>query len=408
MIKRMSAICLCIGVLSGCSAKDTSSVSSEKEVVVPAISTESTSATEATTAPTTEAQTEAVTQPEIESTNSLTYSIDESGIGLIVDGESVQYISLGYEPDERDIVADDFDFDGYKDIFIPSKEYGGFPGTFYRYIPDSKQFESWDELNKIGRKMTVVSQSEKVLVRSAYAKTGSRHTYYKWNNDVLEKDMLKDCYFSNYEVIDYYEYIPDGSKILVKRELIKPESNDVFKTFERDELVYFSVKENGIEVLHDGEVIKTIEGNYAEIYAPLVESWGYYTLEDAIYKRDYNFDGCLDYFIPDNLQPGNNPGTYYRYDSNSGTFEKWDEMNKIGGNSYTNSKNNTVIFYEISDEYSQTAYQWDNGALKAVGYRVRSSDESGKTMITDYTFDENGEKVFSASYEAGEAPDFYG
>ena len=36
-----------------------------------------------------------------------------------------------------------------------------------------------------------------------------------------------------------------------------------------------------------------------------------------------------------------------------------------------------------------------------------TSDEDGKSTVTDYTFDENGEKVFSESYEAGEAPAFY-
>lgn len=398
MIKRISVICLCVGVLSGCSAKDKSSVSSEKEViVVPTTSAETTSATEATTAPESEATTEAVTQPVIESTNSLTYSIDESGIGLIVDGESVQYISLGYEPDERDIVTDDFDFDGYMDIFIPSKEYRGFPGTFYRYIPDSKQFESWDELNKIGRKMTVVSQSEKILVLSAYSKTGSRHTYYKWNNDVLEKYMLKDCYFSNYEVADYYEYIPDGSKILVKRELIKPESNDVFKTFGRDELVYFSVKENGIEVLRDGEVIETIEGNYAEIYAPMTENQ-YYTLEDAIYEIDFDFDGYFDVFIPDSIQLYPPTGRYYRYNPDTGLLEEWEELNKIARQlsprTYSDMSIGNVLEEYVGDG-KNSIYKWnDDGSLKFIGRSETVIDENtNKSTTTWYIIDENGNEV---------------
>lgn len=397
MIKRISAICLCIGVLSGCSDKDKSSISSEKDVVVPATSAESTSATAAATALVTEATSEAVTQPEIKSTNSLTYSIDENGIQLIVDGESVQYISLGYEPDERDIVADDFDFDGYIDIFIPSNEYGGFPGTFYRYIPDTKQFEPWDELNKIGRKMTVVSESEKILVLSEYSKTGSRHTYYKWNNDVLEKYMLKDCYFSYYEVADYYEYIPDGSKILIKRELRKPESNDVFKTFGRDELVYFSVNKNGIEVLCDGEVIETIEGNYAEIYAPMAESQ-YYTLEDAIRERDFDFDGYFDVFIPDYIQLYPPTGQYFRYNPDTGLLEEWDELNKIGKlmipRTYSDMSIGDVL--EVYNWGGQTfIYKWDDdGSLKFIGRSETVIDENtNKSTTTWYIIDENGNEV---------------
>lgn len=127
LINLISAVCLCTGVLYGCSDGGKSSETDENQVIV---TVEATSATEETTALATEAPTEAVTQTEIKPTNALTYSIDENGIELIVDGESTQYISLGYETEKRDIVADDFDFDGYKDIFIPAKEYGGIPGTF--------------------------------------------------------------------------------------------------------------------------------------------------------------------------------------------------------------------------------------------------------------------------------------
>lgn len=338
LINLISAICLCAGVLYGCSDGGKSSETDENQVIV---TVEATSATEETTALATEAPTEAVTQPEVKTTHALTYSIDENGIELIVDGESTQYISLGYETEKRDIVADDFDFDGYKDIFIPAKEYGGIPGTFYRYIPDSKQFEPWDELNKIGRQMTVYN-GEPILVLSDYSQTGSRYTYYKWNNEVLEKVSFKDVYFSTYEISDYYKYSADGSKVLVKRELRNWENNALFKTFERDELVYFSVKENGIEVLSDGEVIQTIEGNYAEIYAPIAEN-SYYTIEDAIYKMDYDFDYYLDVFIPDDISY-NSTGTYYRYDPDTGLLEEWDELNKLSGRAYA-SKKNTINVY---------------------------------------------------------------
>lgn len=402
LINLISAICLCAGVLYGCSDGGKSSDTDENQVIE---TVETTSATEAATAPTTEAPTEAVTQPEIKETNNLTYSIDENGIELIVDGESTQYIPLGYEPDESNIVADDFDFDGYKDIFIPSEEYRGFKGTYYRYIPASKQFEPWDELNKIGRRMGVYNGEQSLILRE-YSKTGSRYTYYKWNNDVLEEDMLKDVYFSNYEISDYYEYSTYGSRVLVKRELRNWENGELLKTFERDELVYFSIKENGIEVLRDGKVIQTIEGNYAEAYAPLVESSGYYTLEDAIYKMDYDFDGYLDVFIPDDISY-DSAGTYYRYDPDSGLLEKWDEMNKIGKEAYASRKNTINVYQSMGSDFCITAYQWDNGTLKPIGYRVRSLDENGETTVTDYTFDENGEKAFSASYEAGEAPNFY-
>lgn len=402
IVKRIFSICLCAGILSGCSDGEKSSETNKNQS---AITAETTSATEGTTVPTTETKNEAVTQSEIKTTNSLTYSIDENGIELIVDGESTQYVSLGYETEKRNIVADDFDFDGYKDIFIPAENHGGITGTFYRYIPDSKQFEPWEELNKIGRQMTVLSESDQILVLTDYAQTGSRYTYYKWNNDALEKTSFKDVYFGNYLISDYYECSADGNDILVKREFRNLENNALFKTLERDELVYFSINKNGIDVLKDGEVMQTIDGNYAEIYAPIAED-PYYTIEDAIYKIDYDFDGYLDVFIPDDLS-SEPTGIYYRYDPDTGYLEEWDELNKIGKMAYASSKDTVKVYHSEAEGSCVTAYQWDNGTLKAIGYRERIYNEDEKSTVTDYTFDESGEKIFAASYEAKDAPDFY-
>lgn len=98
LINLISAVCLCAGVLYGCSDGGKSSETDENQVIV---TVEATSATEETTALATEAPTEDVTQSEIKETNNLTYSIDENGIELIVDGESTQYISLGYETEKK-------------------------------------------------------------------------------------------------------------------------------------------------------------------------------------------------------------------------------------------------------------------------------------------------------------------
>ncbi len=74
---------------------------------------------------------------------------------------------------------------------------------------------------------------------------------------------------------------------------------------------------------------------------------------------------------------------------------------------YASSKDTVKVYHSEAEGSCVTAYQWDNGTLKAIGYRERIYNEDEKSTVTDYTFDESGEKVFAASYEAKDAPDFY-
>ena len=102
---------------------------------------------------------EPVTETTVETTtekkkNFLVYSVTENKVELKLNKKVVQTIELDYSPIREYISADDFDFDGYTDIFIPS-EHSGISGTYYRYNPETEQFEEWDELNEFGYKLTV-------------------------------------------------------------------------------------------------------------------------------------------------------------------------------------------------------------------------------------------------------------
>lgn len=169
----------------------------------------------------------------------------------------------------------------------------------------------------------------------------------------------------------------------------------------------FKVEADGI-YFFKGSIFQKIELDCSE----LLECAERYNEEPEYFLviEDFNFVDYDDLFVPYGVGTPNIMGTYFYMNPTRdfNPFEEWDEMNKIGKKAYAIRKNAIKVYQNNVEGLNVTAYQWDNGTLKAIGYRVReASDEDGKFTITDYNFDENGEKVFAASYEAGEAPDFY-
>lgn len=326
----------------------------------------------------------------------LTYIVTENGISLKINGKDVQSLELGYSPKEDYISAADFDFDGYVDIFIPFKD-SYMEGCYYRYNPDTEQFENWDKLNEIGYVMKI--DDNDTLLKKMYSQEGSKYITYKWKNDEISPVLLSHYYFTSKEAInDLYEYTPDGSTVLFERQLIDSNNNAKYKTYTRDELVYFSVRENGIDVLRDGEVIQTIEGDYfgeLDLAARKVrreipidppqylDEYGFYVPEDFLDTTDFDFDGYFDLFIPTNHL--SDTGVYYRFNPETELFEEWNELNQIGKKVYTVKGNEYLTSYHSngSKEFEKCIYQWENDSLVRVSREISFYDENGE-RFTDY------------------------
>lgn len=326
----------------------------------------------------------------------LTYTMTENGISLKMNGKAVQSLELGYSPKEDYISAADFDFDGYEDIFIPFKD-SYMEGCYYRYSPDTEQFENWDKLNEIGYVMEIGDND--TLLMKMYSQEGSKFITYKWKNDEISPVLLSHYYYTSKGVInDLYEYTTDGSTVLFERQLIDSNNNAKYKTYTRDELVYFSIKTNGIDVLRNGKVIQTIEGDYfgeLDLAARKVrreipidpsqylDKYGFYVPEDFLDTTDFDFDGYFDLFIPTNHL--SDTGVYYRFDPETELFEEWNELNQIDKRVYTVKENEYLTSYHSNDskEFEKCIYHWENNSLVRVSREISYYDENGE-RFTDY------------------------
>ncbi|MDE6780128.1 MAG: hypothetical protein K2J40_01530 [Ruminococcus sp.] len=335
---------LCMVFLFGCTEKNTQ---------IP--ETPATTAVQTTAETTAEPVTEATTERK---KNFLVYSVTENKVDLKLNKKIVQTIELDYCPIRDWISAEDFDFDGYTDIFIPS-EYSGTSGTYYHYNPDTEHFDEWEEVNKTGCILTV--NSDNTLTSTSYSEYGDISRIYQWNGDSLELSELLDCYGSkNGYINDLYEYQPDGSKILVERAYINSKNNARYKTLGRDEVIYFEVTENSVNAMRDGTIIQSFENN--TIYNHSLSGERHTPPEKYLDTSDFDYDGYEDLFIPETADKG----TYYRFNPDTERFDKWDELNKTGDIFFMEPDDENYlrsIIYKDGTYYETLVREWQNGKL---------------------------------------------
>lgn len=365
---------LAVLFLSGCA--------SESNTEIPSADTNVIKETQQTTiSETINTETTTTTRPK---SNYLVYSVTENKVDLKLNKKVVQTIELDYRPIRDYISAQDFDFDGYTDIFIPS-ERSGLSGTYYHYNPETEQFEEWDELNKIGYRLT--AEQDNTLTTTSYLEYGNFSKKYKWNGDLLESVAIVDYYYSkNGYINDLYEYQPDGSKILVERTYINPENNAKYKTLGRDEVVYFEVTENSVNAMRDGKILQSFENN--TLYERSLSGERHTTPEKYLDTSDFDYDGYEDLFIPESADKG----TYYRFNPDTERFDVWDELNKTGDIFFMEPDDENYlrsIIYRDGKYYETLVREWKNGELVLHHREVPYTLQQNNVQYKDY-IDVNG------------------
>lgn len=229
MKKYMIAFVL-TALLTGCSDRNESSISGEKEVVESTNSAESTSVIEEATAPTTEAATEAEQDSDFR-----ILEVEDDGITVLVANNTIQKIEIDcteilrmaeiYDTDPAELlVIKDYNFDGYDDLFVPATTLiANLPGTYYRFDPtvNFSPFEKWDELNKIGQLMDVDADNQVLNLAVRISAAEHETTVYRWESGRLVPVSRTHYYVGNEDdqyYIDHFEYDENGEEILVKQE----------------------------------------------------------------------------------------------------------------------------------------------------------------------------------------------
>lgn len=137
------------------------------------------------------------------------YALNGTSVELYINGNIVKTVEYYYTPDVNCIVIDDFNYDGFKDIFIPYESETIY-GEYYCYLPESNDFEQNKYLAAIGKIMTV---SDDMLTQDMSDDMIERYIYYQWDGDVLRTIRKTETYVISDDGemhTDVYEYDENG------------------------------------------------------------------------------------------------------------------------------------------------------------------------------------------------------
>lgn len=153
----------------------------------------------------------------------------------------------------------------------------------------------------------------------------------------------------------------------------------------------FKVQPDGVWVYYDD-----IKAQFLDADCVWYDSSSVYNENKLVYWHDYDFDGYFDLFIPEDENVYSGPGHYFRFNTKTGLFVIWDEMNKLGIQANTNNYPDKIVYtnsFDENDNIEDKVYIWDNEqlVLKEREHYYRGEEtEDGHYRICDYYTYENG------------------
>ncbi|MBR3760330.1 MAG: lipoprotein [Ruminococcus sp.] len=259
-MKKYVIFLIALAALSGCSDNEDSDVSdAPAETTVSEATTTEVSVPEETTAPevtTTTAEIPEETTAEITTTaaeipeeitipavekNGYTYRVESDGVVCVSGGIDVEKLytdctellrlaeAYGEDPAEL-LTIEDFDFDGYDDVFVPETiGTPNVPGKYFRQVPEANSyyFGEWDELNGIGFLLNTDSVNERLTFYSKGSAVEHEQVVYEWEGSAIVPVSRELQYMQETEIfIDSYEY--DGGKEILtgRKRVLLGENNE--------------------------------------------------------------------------------------------------------------------------------------------------------------------------------------
>ena len=384
-------------LLAGCSAKESSTASSEKPSSAPETSTENTTET---TAPMTHGE--------------LTFICGDDGITVKMDGEECGVISPDYIPKAYELSVGDFNFDGYEDIYFPADETDT-AGDYYIYQPDEKKLAVSDGFalsDGTSRRMEITQDDKLRLVE--YAGNTEVNLFYSFTDGKITPVSLSEYYYTDTDnILDIYEFDGNGIKYLTERTYMNKDNGAAYKTDTDAE--YITVTEDSVCIMRGRETVQEIPsadliGLNKKYIAAKRENSGLaeipeylcYEPEKLLYREDMDSDGYEDLGIPEDLEDagGSSKFTYYRFEPESGKYVIWDELNALGDCVvYTETTGELVVWKGSQNdaEYDYYEYIWQNGRPFPKRHMHYYQDDSGRNICETFTFDENGNETLTSS-----------
>lgn len=158
----------------------------------------------------------------------------------------------------------------------------------------------------------------------------------------------------------------------------------------------FKVQSDGVWVYYDD-----ITAQFLDADCCWYDSSSDYNENKLNYWHDYDFDGYFDLFIPEDENVYSGTGHYFHFNTETGLFVIWDEMNKLGIQANTNNYPDNIVYTNSSDEDDNTEqkiYIWDNEQLvlkeREYNYKTEITEDGYYRICDNYTYENGYEELY--------------
>ncbi len=158
----------------------------------------------------------------------------------------------------------------------------------------------------------------------------------------------------------------------------------------------FKVQPDGVWVYYDD-----ITAQFLDADCVWYDSSSDYNEGNLVYWQDYDFDGYYDLFIPEDENVYSGTGHYFHFNTETGLFVIWDEMDKIGIQANTNNYPDKIIYTNSIDDKNNAEkkiYTWDDEQLvlkeREYAYRAEKTEEGFYYVYDYYTYENGSEELY--------------
>lgn len=344
-------------------------------------------------------------------------SADKNGATMLVNGKSAGSMKFDTPLSESEqVLFADINSDGYEDIFV-CLDY--FRSDCWVYDHEAEKFVNaggglpiafaFDKYR--GCSITCETDSSEnavTVIQKSDSNEGS--TVFKWQEDKLVPISMSISYytFDDGPFVYNYEFDDELRKVLTERQLLNGRTGELKKS-EKD-IEYFRVTDSSVDYMKGAEQLQSIEVSGLPEMCGKMHSGEYHAKyitnngcpapvpEGLLFSEyDFDFDGHSDLAIyTDPSGDGSSVNVlYYRYDTASGSYTPWEELNRFSGYQlFTIEDTKEITYFDYSSpengDSDQYILVWSDGSLKLTQRRHRIK----KGMYELYEYDAQGNESY--------------
>ncbi len=163
----------------------------------------------------------------------ISFEITSSGVNVLRGGSAAQTLSAdtslilplisgGAYSQSQLLIEEDFDFDGYRDLFVAENVAANMNGRYFRYDSSTGTYSDWQALNDVNWYVTANSAEGTLAAYIKYGTAEYENRVYKWSGGTLALVSMEKQYQSEDGSIylDHYDYSSGVANLYLREQYV--------------------------------------------------------------------------------------------------------------------------------------------------------------------------------------------